>query len=163
MKRFLLDTNIFGLIAVDKKRLEIINNILESESLIIYSNDLVRKELRKAPTRIDGKNVMADLLGIFSTIVGKHNYTITDKMKKLARDYYSTYREVGGIKSKKKLMNDFLIVACASLHDLDIVASEDEKSMRNEIAMKSYKIVNKNLDKNIPDFIGYKEFKRWFA
>lgn len=161
MKRVILDTNIYGLIAVDKDRLNIVNHTLKSK-IIFYGTKLNRNELRAVPKTliVDGKNLRVDLLTLFDGIVGEHVYPITKEMEEIADGYYKTYVELGGSKSKESIISDFIIVACASVHNLDIVVSDDEKSMLAENALKSYKLVNSIIKKKTPNFIGYLEFKK---
>jgi len=161
MKRIMFDTNIYGLIAVDKDRLIVVNSMLES-GLIFYGTKINREELRAVPKDliVDGKNLRIDLLTLFDGIVDKHIYTITEEMMEIADNYYKTYSEFGGSKSKKDIINDFVIIACASLHNLDIVVSEDKKSMLTENALKSYRLVNLILKKKTPNFIDYLKFKK---
>ena len=66
---------------------------------------------------------------------------------------------LGGGFTKEKLWNDFLIVACASVRDINIVVSEDNATMLNKIARNSYQKVNGSLGLRLPEFIGYKKFK----
>ena len=58
------------------------------------------------------------------------------------------------------IMNDFVIVAVASLKSLDIVCTEDNKTMASTFAKKAYKIVNQSNGLEIPAFIGFIEFKK---
>ena len=57
------------------------------------------------------------------------------------------------------MINDFLIVACASKNNLDIIVSNDNITMLAENAIKAYKNINKMLSLKTPKFIDYKEFK----
>ena len=161
MKRILIDTNIFGLIAGDKDRLKIVNAILKS-NFIFYGTKLNRNELRAVPHNVivDGRNLRVDLLTLFDAIVSKHIYSITEEMKDIANNYYKAYVEFGGSKSKNDVINDFVIVACATVHNLDIVVSNDEKSMSTENALKSYRLVNSIIKKKTPNFIDYLKFKK---
>jgi len=80
-------------------------------------------------------------------------------MEKLAEQYYGLYWDLGGTFPKSEMMNDFLIIACASLKNLDIVVSNDTKTMFHELAIKAYTSVNKINRLKLPDFIGYEKFK----
>jgi len=57
------------------------------------------------------------------------------------------------------MINDFLIVACASKNNLDIIVSNDNITMLTENTIKAYKNINKILSLKTPRFIDYKEFK----
>ena len=156
MKRMLLDTNIYGLIVVDPESV-IVKEGLKSAEIVIYGNSVIRKELRATPPRrIDGINLRLDLLRLYDELVKKE----LEIKKQIADAYAQAYRELGGSISLAKLENDFLIVACSSAHNLGIVVSEDNSTMLNELAMKSYKIVNTALNLGLPRFIGYEEFKK---
>ena len=52
-----------------------------------------------------------------------------------------------------------MIVSAASLNDLDIVISNDEKSMINQNALRAYNLINSVINKRTPKFIGYENFK----
>ena len=161
MKRIMLDTNIYGLIAGDNDRLKIVNAMLKS-GFIFYGTKLNRDELRAVPRNliVDGRNLRVDLLTLFDGVVGTHIYAITKEMEEIADNYYKTYVEFGGSKSKSDIIKDFIIVACAAVHNLDIVVSNDEKSMLTENALKSFKLVNSIIKKNTPNFIDYFNFKK---
>ncbi|MEK6888034.1 MAG: PIN domain-containing protein [Candidatus Aenigmatarchaeota archaeon] len=162
MKRVILDTNIFGEI-VDSKEVEEIKQLAERhKDIVIYGFDIIRKELRNITkdVRTEGKLVRLMLLGLYDKLVRFHAYFATAAISQLADEYYEVYQELGGKRSKKEMMNDFLIVACASIHELDIVVSNDTKTMRSDIALKSYEIVNKLKKYRMPGFIGYESFRR---
>ena len=163
MKRILPDTNIFGELVIDPD----IDRIKEhfekaKEELIIYGFRLIRDELRATPkpSRLEGKNLRVALLSLYDYFVKNRELKFNiGELNKIADDYYKTYSSFGGSKSKKVMINDFLIVACASKNNLDIVVSNDNITMLTENAIKSYKNVNKILNLKTPKFIDYKEFK----
>ncbi len=169
MKRILLDTNIYGEMVMDPEIEEIRNIITKTKNIVIYGNDIIRKELRsvskkvKIPNghaiKIATKKLRISLLGLYDEAV-KKSYDTNQKVISLADHYYETYCEVGGSKSKSKIINDFRIVACATLHDLDIIVSEDDKTMSTENSIKAHKIVNSVLKKRDPGFIDYLKFKK---
>ncbi len=68
-----------------------------------------------------------------------------------------------GEEVKNDMMNDFMVVACASLHELDLAVSDDNRTMLSEFAIKSYKIENSLRRYRTPNFIGYGEFRRLLA
>ncbi len=160
MNRILLDTNIFGLIAIDIDRSHIIDLILKC-NIAVYSTRLNRKELRAVPkaTIVSGKKLRIDLLNLFDALTGEHIYEITGEMVGIADNYYNAYRKFGGSKSKKEILDDFIIVACATSHEMDIVVSSDEKSMTTENAIKAYELVNSIVKKRTPEFLNYLRFK----
>lgn len=160
MKRVILDTNIYGLI-VEMGNLEELRELIRKSDVIIYGNKVIREELRTTPKGIiDGINLRSDLLKLYNEITKNRELGFNKKAIEAAENYYKTYRQIGGITSRKKMQNDFLIVASASMHDLDIVVSEDNATMRNELALRAYSIVNSVLKLRTPRFIGYEEFKK---
>jgi len=160
MKRLILDTNIYGEMIFDGSFPTFKENI--KERVIIHGFRVVRDELRDVPksSKIQGRNMRIGLLHIYDEII-KKEYEITPEMEKLSEEYYNYYRQLGSIHSYDKIHNDFLVVACATLNQIDIVVSEDNKTLLVENALKSYDAVNTELNKKTPNFIGYLEFKRW--
>ncbi|MBI2076323.1 MAG: hypothetical protein HYT72_03700 [Candidatus Aenigmarchaeota archaeon] len=165
MKRVILDTNIYGRIIERKEEEEIQNALRKRKDVIIYGFDVVRKELRglSGESLIGRRKLRILLLTLYDTIARTHIFLTTSLINQLAEDYYSTYRHVGGNKSKDKIFNDFLIIACASLHELDIVVSEDNKTMFSNEATSAYRIVNNLRKYRMPEFISYQNFRRLFS
>ncbi|MBI2579321.1 MAG: PIN domain-containing protein [Candidatus Aenigmarchaeota archaeon] len=165
MKRIILDTNIYGRIIERNEENEIKELIEKRQDIVIYGFDIVRKELRNVSktVRYEKKLIRLMLLGLYDKIVRFHTYPVTSAIKQLAEDYYKIYKELGGKESEKEILNDFMIVACATLHELDIVASEDNRTMLNEISLQSYRIANKLKEYKTPEFVGYEKFRRLFS
>ncbi len=153
MKRVMLDTNIYGKLVVDPK-IDTVNVGIKKRLLIIYGNRLMRRKLREASLR----SLRLSLLSLYDEIA-KKEYEITDEMKGSANSYYKAYGEFGVSKSKNRIIDDFIVVACETLNNLDIVVSEDEESMLTENAIKSYNLVNSIMKKMAPEFIRYEKFK----
>ena len=164
MKRVLLDTNIYGEIAIDTHLELLREKVVSGEKAIFYGLDVVRKELRATPTskKIGGKSLRILLLSLYDSII-RHEILAAREAEELAEHYFNVYSELGGIKSKDDIRKDFIIVACASIKKLDVVVSNDEKSMLSETALKAYAIVNGIKKIPEPDFIPYKDFRRWFV
>jgi len=79
----------------------------------------------------------------------EHSLTIT----KIAMKYFSTYRNVGGIYGwDTNIRIDFMIVACASHHGLDIVYSADNETLAGKEAKKAYRHVNMRDNLRTPNF-----------
>jgi predicted nucleic acid-binding protein len=165
MKRILLDTNIYEhlLIEVGKPMLE---TVVKEKKLIFYGTETVRKELRDIPvskkyaTGSDLRNLRISLLQLYDLTVGKHHYQSTHQMEDVAEKYFALYRSYGGKEQKEGIISDFLIVACACLHHLDIVVSEDSKTMVSEPAKKAYDAVNHILEFKTPKFYRFLELKK---
>ncbi|MEK7725446.1 MAG: hypothetical protein AAB336_13920, partial [Acidobacteriota bacterium] len=82
------------------------------------------------------------LLALYDTVT-KKEYDVTDRMKTLALGYYDAYKEIGGKETWGEMETDFLIIACASIHNLDVVVSQDKSTMLSDPAIKSYNIVTR--------------------
>lgn len=162
-KKYLLDSNVYGEMVVDKKLRKVRENFeaLRKVILVYGINAMIRKELRNTPKKIkfEGKNLRGYLLVLYDNFTESHNLTVPSDVENIANFYYNTYRELGGSKSKSEISNDFIIVACASKNGMDIVVSQDEKSMRAENAIRAYKRVNESNRIRTPCFIDYKQFK----
>lgn len=161
MKRLLTDTNFYGLLARDSGRLNVVGSIKTNKNLIIYGFKIIRDELMEIPKKmkIEGKNLRVDLLNLYDEITGKHNLKFTEIITQRADNYFKAYREFGGSRAKNEIINDFCIVACASLNNLDIVVSNDARSMLTENAIRAYNLVNSVIKKRTPQFISYEKFK----
>ena len=78
----------------------------------------------------------------------------------MAEAYYAEYKKNGGGQGKKKIMNDFKIIACASLGGMDVVVSTDDRTMLSEISKKSYAAVNDSKGLRTPGFWDYLRFRK---
>lgn len=145
MKRILLDTNIYGRMIERQEADEMGMKIEMRKDIIIYGFDVVRKELRATSQHsvIKRSKFRLALLGIYDRVTQRHVLSTTSLVTQLAEDYYDAYSRVGGKIPKKDIINDFLIVACATIHELDIVVSDDKDTMRDNYALTSYEVVNK--------------------
>ena len=164
MKDVMLDTNIYGAIIKNREQEFIKDKLRRKKSIILYGASIIWKELKDVPriVKFEQRSLQLLLLGLYERLIDKE-ITVTPDMVYLAEDYFNAYVELGGNASRKNIIDDFIIVACASIKDLDIVVSEDEKSMLNRTAIRSYKIVNKIQNRNTPNFIKYKDFRRLLA
>ena len=160
MKRILLDANIYGEIVIDPDIEKIKNKIRNAG--IIYGFWTIRNSMRKTSRSkyVGNHGLRISLLTLYDEITNGKEFAVTDDMKKTALSYYNAYREFGGSKSFDSISEDFTIISCAAFHGIDIVVSDDEKSMLTENAIRAYKLVNEILKKRTPNFIDYEEFKR---
>ncbi len=161
-KRFILDTNIYGRIIDDDLERRFIDfiNIHKNECLI-YGTNIVRKELRNAPTHNkDMYNIRIALLTLYDDITNNHEIIITQLAVKLAKLYYNEYRKRNGAVSWDDIKNDMIIVGQSTISRLDIIVSEDNRTMLSDAAKGAYYSVNKDHFFITPNFIGYKEFKK---
>ncbi|MBI2541357.1 hypothetical protein HYV80_01475 [Candidatus Woesearchaeota archaeon] len=161
--KLLLDANVYGEMVVDKELRKVRENFEALRKLIlVYGiNAVIRKELRNTPKKIkaEGKNIRNYLLVLYDNFTEEHNLSISADTENIADAYYTAYREFGGSKPKSEIINDFVIVACASRNGMDIVVSQDEKSMRTDNAIQAYKAVNEIQKIGTPKFIDYNKFK----
>ncbi len=156
--RVMLDTNIYGFIVEEDNPEEILVRIASSKVLVCGST-VIRAELRDTPKKkVVGRiKLRLRLLSSYDSLVGdKRNYDVNEIIRKMAAEYNEHYN---GSYSWEELENDFLIVATASLHNLDLVASGDEDTMKNPKAIKAYEIVNRKYELRNPGFISFQKFK----
>ena len=160
MKRLLLDTSIYGEIIFDGDGKRLADGL--KGKVVVHGFKIVRDELRQTPKSIiyDGNKIRLNLLSVYDDII-KKSYELNKEIKELAEEYYKIYKELGGNKGREDMSNDLLIVACASINSIDIVASEDNKTLLSENALKAYKVVNEINNVRNPTFIGYLKLKRW--
>lgn len=166
MKRVILDTNIYGFI-LDIDEPDMIEESIAKSDIMIYGMRVIRKELRDAPkkstiydrSRKAVRNLRNSLLALYDTVT-KKEYDTSEKMNALAEEYYTAYMEAGGKEKWEDMENDFIIIACASIYNLDIVVSEDNETMLSDDALKAYRIVNAPRKYRVPEFISYSKFRR---
>ncbi|MBI2137760.1 hypothetical protein HYU12_04555 [Candidatus Woesearchaeota archaeon] len=165
MKRVMLDTNIYEHILRHFSEGEL-QSLLGQNFIMLYGNEVVRMELREISTALKItvdkrlRSLRVILLSLYDSLNGKHVCAITNEMEAMAEKYYVAYRMAGGIKPKDKILNDFVIVACAASKNLDIVVSEDAKTMLSPEALSAYRLVNSLDSKRTPDFISFEDFKK---
>lgn len=136
---------------------------IKSNEGLIYGVNVIRKELRDTPkgNLLLNRNLRISLLSLYDEFVGRHIIRLSNEVIKNAEKYYKVYREFGGMRPIKEVINDFYIVACASCRGMDVVVSKDKATMLGELSLKSYKIVNDILNLRTPKFWDYDYFKRW--
>src|SRR3989344_1576420 len=156
--RIVFDANIYGLLAEDATP-ELFSKIEASENIIIYGLSVVRKELRDTPksTLRNGRKFRNLLLTYYDKLTHGHDLQTTKVAEALAKEYLDNY---GGGISKRKLTNDFLIVASATLNTLDILISEDNHSMFSRNAIEAYRKVNEQNGLKMPNFYSLKQLAK---
>lgn len=164
MKRVILDTNIYGKI-IEEMNLDLILENLSKSNIVIYGNDVIRKELRDTPkekimiSQNKKVKIRIMLLNTYDFLVKEHSLKTTESAMKLAETYYIAYKNLGGSRVIKEMANDFIIVATATLSNLSIVYSEDNKTMCSGEALKSYELVNRIKELKTPEFKSYEGFR----
>ncbi len=157
-RRVLFDTNIYGLL-IERRESETVVKGYESRKFIFYGFDLVREELRNiSAEKRQGKSSLRRLvLEFYDGIVRQHHCPQTPAIERIANEYLQEYH--GGI-SKQSLRSDFQIVACASIHGLDLVVSADNHTMLSKLARRAYEIVNQKNHLKTPSFHSLEEFQK---
>lgn len=162
MKRMLFDSSVYGRLVEDS---ELIGMLLKQipEKFVVYGSETIRRELRDTPkyVRHEGKNLRIFLLNIYSSVTREHELRLNKLVKILSSDYFVEYVKQGGARSNEKMRDDFLIIATAAIYNLDIVISDDEKTMFSESSIKAYRIVNKKYGLQNPVFLTYRRFKAY--
>jgi len=156
--RVLFDTNIYGFIAKEEDPEKLVIQIVDSRVMVCGSK-VVRRELRKIPLRKneDSRKLRSNVLSYYAVLVkDKRDYEINKFIRGLAEEYKKAY--VGKNKGEYPF-DDFLIVATASIHRVKIVCSNDEKTMKEPEAIKTYKKVNEKFQLPEPEFISFEELK----
>lgn len=143
MLRVIFDTNIYGKIIEEKNFEEIATKIKNDEDFKVYGFQLIRKELRETPKtsklgKLSRRNL---LLSLYDGITAGRYLKDSIEINRVALKFYNAYRQFGGIANwdKTNLDVDFIIVACATFYKLDIVVSDDSKTMLSKQALKAFK------------------------
>ncbi len=158
LRRVLLDTNIYGSLVWIPDRGWLLEGLLE-RGIIVCGSAVVRLELRNIPKKdLVGNEKTRNLcLGLYDGLVGdKRNYTVSNLVETAAKNYYENY---SGKHNWKELERDFLIVATASIHRVDVVVSDDENTMISKEAINAYVTGNKGFQLETPKFIRLGEFR----
>ena len=164
MKRILLDTNVYGRLLEDKSFLRDFIMLVPC-SFIVYGSSLVRKELRdlSANAKIEGKNKRILLLTIYDSLIRKENHSlhVTDVIILIAHKYFEEYKKNEGNLSLHEMLPDFTLIALASVHALDLVVSDDTRTMVSESAKKAYYTINQKYQFRTPSLYTYNKFKEY--
>ena len=163
MKRVILDTNIYGRIIEFGDYDFVLEN---KDNVLAYGSVIVRKELRQTDADVkvefmeQARNFRILLLSLYDLIVGERNLGVSQYVEKLAEQYFSAYKKFGGNALYQRIIEDFTIVATASLNRLEIVYSDDKGTMVSEEAVKAYGFVNDMHNLQTPVFRSYEYFKQ---
>ena len=150
----MIDTNLYE--RIFKYDLQRILELIGREKILVYGCKTIRDELRNIPksVRFEGKSYRGQLLSLYDDLVGKHSFPVENVAESLAMEYWEEYK--GGV-PKRKIFPDFLIVSTATIHNLDIIVSGDERTMKSGPAKKAYDIANRNNGFTTPRFISINE------
>jgi predicted nucleic acid-binding protein len=162
-RRILLDTNIYGRLIDDDAFLEYLSSLVP-KTFVIYGSSLIRKELRDVSknARKDGKSMRSAILSIYDYLVRKnhHSLEVNEFILLLSHKYVEAYRDYKGGCSLNEMFSDLQIVASATLYKLDVVVSDDKRTMLGTKAKKAYEKINKNYNFRTPKFYTYNSFKQ---
>lgn len=147
--RVMLDTSVYEFLIFS--HLDNLNKKIEEGEIIVYGCNIVRKELRETSksAKLKGKSFRNALLSAYDSVTEKHSYPAESVVDFIAEEYWKEYE--GGI-AKRKMINDFRIVAVSSIHNLDIIVSEDNHSMKSRLAIEAYVKVNERNGFRTPIF-----------
>ncbi len=163
MLRVLMDTNIYGKLIEEKTFGELTTQIRDDPEFKIYGFSIIRKELRDTPkTAKLGKFSKRNLLlNLFDELTDSKYLKDSLKIHKLAMKVYGVYRKFGGIRNwnKTNIDADFTIVACAMFYQLDVLVSDDVKTMLSKVALKSYRHISVKEALRLPVFYTYSDLK----
>ncbi|MBU0460260.1 MAG: hypothetical protein ABIH82_06270 [Candidatus Woesearchaeota archaeon] len=162
--RVIFDTNIFGNLLEEPDTEEIERRINEEKDFIVYNFLPIRKELRNIPTTTKAsKKARKILLSMYDRITGDHFLKNSIVITSLAKKYFDHYRNLGGIYGwDTNIRIDFMIIACASFNGLDVVYSDDQRTMLGKVALKAYQHININENLRTPDFLKYEDILQKF-
>ena len=164
-KRILFDTSVYGKLVDDTLLFALILERKQNHEFIIYGTDIIRKELRATPitlfNKTKDKKIRIFSLSLYDALITKdnHHLRMNDLIQLLAYKYIQEYKRQGGNVGAEELRNDFLLIASATIYHLDIVVSDDRRTMLSESAQRAYTIVNKNMGLRNPVYLLYNLFR----
>ncbi len=162
-KRILFDTSVYGQLVIDKEFTALLLEKKKNIELVFYGNSVIRNELRATPKNATllKRKLRTYLLETYDSLVTKekHNLKVSFFVEQLGGMYYEEYRNNGGIVAANHILNDFFIVACASIYQMDIVVSGDKKTFLNSNAIKAYRLVNQKQGFRNPIYLEYSLFR----
>ena len=160
----MFDTSVYGKFVIDEEILDKVKKKCKTHEFIVYGTPVIRKELRATPKTIvhEGGKLRILLLNLYDSFVTKDNQNLkfNKLVEALSRDYFSEYKKNKGSLSNEAIRNDLAIIATATIYRLDIIVSDDERTMLSDKAIKSYKSVNKKYGLKDPYFKKYAQFKK---
>jgi hypothetical protein len=147
----IIDSCTYGKIVKNRDWELLVENIINDKKFIVFNFEIIRKELRKAPKQV---------LTIYDQIVSTNKIFDNNKITNLAKEYYINYKNLGGGVGKNKIINDFKIVACASIKNCDLLFSDDRNTLKCKNALESYRIINLKKGYRTPTFYDINDLKK---
>jgi len=154
--RALLDTCIFGIIFKDAEKDKVADLLIKSRHLFyVYAYKPIRIEIRK-----NTHESRALLLKLYDSIT-KNELKHTQEIENIAIEYYQELKSNFPKRTRtfETIQIDLRIVAAAALNNLDIICTQDKKSMSSDNFKRAYDIVNTRRTLRTPNFISYEELK----
>ncbi len=164
MLRVVFDTNIYGNLLEEPDAEEIERRIREEKEFVVYNFPLIRKEIRNIPKLTEAsRKARISLLEMYDRITGGHYLRNSIEITLLAKKYFDHYRNLeGSYGCDTNIRVEFMIVACGSFYVLDIVYSDDQRTMLGKDAMKAYHHININERLRTPNFLKYADLLNQF-
>mgnify|MGYP001608720847 CR=1 FL=1 len=164
MLRVIFDTNIYGRLVKEADVALLIERITAESEFLVYGFDLVRREIRNIPTSThSARKSRILLLNIYDRITRKHQCFRDSKIEELAKKYHACYKQLGGTYAwDTNIHIDFEIVACASIHGMDIVYSDDQKTLASKKSVQAYNEVNHRENFRSPTLFDYEALLKKF-
>ena len=160
----MFDTSVYGKLVADEEILDKIRGKSQTYEFIIYGTPIIRKELRATPKTAvhEARKLRILLLNLYDSLIIKDNQILkfNKLVEDLSSDYFLEYKKNKGSLSNEAIKNDLIIVATATIYQLDIIVSDDEKTMLSDKAVDSYKAVNRKYGLKDPIFKRYTQFKK---
>ena len=151
MANVIIGSCTYGKITKDPKWDILVESLMKDKSFVVFNFKIIRDELRKAPSQV---------LRVYDQIVSTNMIPETKQMDSLAQEYYIEYKNNGGNVGKKKILNDFKIVACASIKNCDLLFSDDERTLKSKNSLEAYKTVNLRRNYRTPTFYNLTDLKK---
>ena len=163
MRELMFDTSVYGELVDDEESLRRMAGHVNTSFLVLGSST-VRRELEETPEvtlvsrgKFKGLNLRQLLLWVYKLFIEESGGEVlaTDLVEVLALRYQLECK--GGSLSKQTL-NDFRIMAAASLHSIGLFVSADKK----QISQKNwavYAVVNLTYQLETPEVVYYFDFR----
>ena len=164
MKRILLDTSVYGKLVEDTFVFPLLLDGKKKNNFVVYGSDIIRTELRSISKKArdkKGQKIRLYTLYVYDSLITKenHNLKMNAFIEQLAELYFKEYKQSDGSVGAEEMKNDFSIVACATLHNLEIVISDDRRTMLSVAALEAYKRVNQQQGFQNPNYMHYPSFR----
>jgi predicted nucleic acid-binding protein len=163
-RRILLDTSVYGELVGDREVFRKLEEKKKDVEIVFYGCSIIRAELKATPKKIRemDKGLRNYLLFLYDSLVTKENHSLAPNqfVEGLAKLYAVTYKKHGGAVGHKQMKNDLLIIALATIYQMDIVVSNDKRTLLSQAATKAYLDVNKKMGFRDPKYMDYNTFRK---